>query len=171
LFGGHVTLQVRYEADSAQIGWWPEHWNLSSSGNKPWWLKKKYRNWIPYHNGKRTKYATLGEQPGEINPELFDSFMVRGRQETTLPTTRVAEALPSGIHYLCIKDIQQVLISVKTFNTKNDQYHAILNNCATMSAGALRAGGVSIPKWRITSPRRLSSFCEQKLVCSASKPA
>ena len=168
--GGHVTLQVEYNGDSAQIGWWPGHWSLASSEDKrSGWLAKQYRDWISYHDGKRTRYARQSEMPSESDPELFDSFMVRGRQDTTLSTTSGKEALPSTTYYLCIKDIEKVLTYVKKFNTGTCRYHALRNNCATVAAKALRAGGARIPKLPIISPRILSSFCKRRLVCSASK--
>lgn len=169
-----MTLQVKYGAESAQVGWWPEYWNLAGSEEQSsetnWRAKlvKSIREWTCFHGGKKTLYATKNEMPTRADPESVDSLMVRGRQGILIPTTDIEEASPSATYYLCVKDIKKVLNYAKTFQRESHRYHVLLNNCATVAAEALRAGGARVPKLPIISPRILSCFCKKNLVCSAS---
>jgi hypothetical protein len=177
--GGHLTLQIKHDGRFAHLGWWPSYWSLFRKSHKGvlWRIWRFLKKWIwerafP-HCGRRTRYATKREQPASLDPTEFDSILAKSVQldahSPMPPVVEVNEAEPSYEAYLCVPDKKAALDNILKFNASQSLYHVVFNNCATVIAKALVAGGAKPLQGWIVSPSRLLEHCKARLVCQADK--
>jgi len=185
LIGGHVALEVKKGERTVYLGWWPRFWTVfrkESTGivrqmtKGPRWI---YQKLVP-HKGKTTKAASGAAASSTLSADEIDSVLVWNRRlADTLfqaPHPPWTERPPDETIDICVPDLDSLIQYIDDFNEKgkvrSTLYHFILNNCATVSMAALKAGGVktSFYKfWRlgIWSPRFSYEFCCDKLTCSS----
>lgn len=172
--GGHCSLEIVTPYGGAYLGWWPRWRSVERNEGE---RAPKFQT-VPRFPAKLTKYCIQAQAPGGTHPDLIDSVLVGnaalGRTPTAGPWHEVA---PSITRALCVTGMKlnRLLSYVDDLKVKAniqlEQYQFVTNNCATVCAAALEAGGVAMPRfWPLKwSPYYLEEFCI-KLICTKIAP-
>ena len=162
--GGHCSLEIVTPYGQAYLGWWPR-WRSVERDRGERAPKLPEVGWFP---AKVTKYCTQSHAPAGTHPDLIDSILVGNQEVGRTPVAGPWYEVPPSITYdLCVEGVKlnQLLSYVDDLKVKAnahlEKYQFATNNCATVCAAALKAGGVAMPHlWPpFWSPYYFEKFC------------
>lgn len=179
--GGHVALEVKQGPSRWYLGWWPQFWTVYRFTEKEdrkngilnyVWIRRLWQRSRPYA-GRQTRYSQQSTELIAHNADEIDSVLVMneaiGKDKDLVPPPW-NEKRPDRTYRLCVPSVEGLSRYVENFGKgkkmRSAGYHFILNNCASVTASALRAGGVSAPRWKIWAPKSLEKFCRTEIACS-----